>query len=170
MAQRFGLTTKGDDLPTLSNVVRYVPYARMRRDADDMHLGPLPSAFEAREGEADLSVIWCEYFDNDAKAQLRCAIEILRNSRKIGPKGCFCPVKTSDLLAGIEKSGHKGRAVYLPVDGNLAHAGVYGVPPEDELLLSRLADEVWCSFLTKADADALPLSGCAKSVDVDPSV
>lgn len=164
------MITKGDDLSNSSTVVREVPYGRMRKDENDNFLGPLPSAFKAREGEADLSVTWCEYFENDGKAQLRCAIETLRSYRKIGPKGCFCPVNIGDLLAGIAKSGHKGRAVYLPVDNNPAHAGIYGVPPEDDLLLSRLADEVWCSYLTKADADALPLRGCTKSAEVDHEV
>jgi hypothetical protein len=66
----------------------------------------------------------------------------------------------------ISDSGRPGRAVFHPEDDNPAHAGIYSVSPDDELLQLQLADETWSQFYTKDDIDALPLSDCASSKDV----
>ncbi|HEU0222054.1 MAG TPA: hypothetical protein VFR34_07580, partial [Paracoccaceae bacterium] len=167
-AQRFGLTAKGNDLPNPSRVVRYVPYGKMRRDEDDNYIGPLPSAFEERPADGYLSVTWCEYFNGAADAQLRCAVEAIRGSNiAVKPKACFCVAETSEVLAAIAEFGHAGRAVYLPEKDNHAHAGVFGIPPDEAQLLARLADEVWSVFLTRESADVLPLNACSKSPTVD---
>jgi len=161
------LTAEGDDLPNPSRVVRYVPYGKMRKDEDDNFLGPLPSAFEEREVDDNLSVTWCEYFDGSDEEQLSCSVEAIRNSNmNVKAKACFCVAETPNVLAAIDAAGDNGRAVYHPVDDNDAHAGIYGIAPDDAHLLARLADEVWCDYLTKDTADALPASGCAKSADV----
>lgn len=142
-----------------------------RRDLNDNILGPEYTAFEMRPTEDFLSVTWCEYFDADDQSQLRCAIEAIRRSNfEVKKSACFCVANTTDVLVAIVQSGRTGRAVYLPERDNPAHAGIYGFSPEDVLLSSQLAEEVWRNFLTKADADALPLSGCSKSADVDDTV
>lgn len=161
------MTADGDDLPNPSRVVRYVPYSRMEKDEDDNFLRPYPNAFEQREVDDYLSVTWCEFFEGSTGEQLRCAVEALRKSRRVGGKACFCLANTPEVLDAIENSGRRGRAVYLPEDDNPAHAGVYGIQPDDTLLQKRLADEVWCDYLTKDAADALPRSECAKSADVE---
>ena len=74
---------------------------------------------------------------------------------------------THTVLAAIEAAGSEGRAVDHPEVDNKAHAGIYSLSVEEANLLAHLADEVWCEFLTKDNADALPMSGCAKSVDVE---
>ena len=158
------MTTDGDDLPNPSKVVRYVPFARMRRDADDNYLGPLPEAFVERPVDDYLSVTWCEYFQGEGQAQLRCAIEALRNSNmNVKSKACFCVGETSDIIETISSHGAAGRAVFYPVEDNPAHAGVYGIAPEEVHLQAALADEVWNTFLTKQDADAIELGECQKS-------
>ncbi len=169
LVRRFGLTADGDDLPNPSRVVRYVPYGKMRRDGDsDICLGPAPSAFEAGPRHRYLSVTWCEFFEGEADAQLRCAVEAIRGS-KIGvrAKACFCVASAAEVLNAIADAGRVGRAVYHPEDDNAAHAGVHGVPSEEALLLSRLADEVWSTFLTKDTANALPTRNCTKSADIE---
>ncbi|WP_170411308.1 hypothetical protein [Ruegeria atlantica] len=136
----------------------------MRRDADDNYLGPLPEAFVERPVDDYLSVTWCEYFQGNEEAQLRCAIEALRNSNmNVKAKACFCVGATPDIIATIEAHGAVARAVYYPVDDNPAHAGIYGVTPEEVLLQAVLADEVWNTFLTKQDVDAIDLGDCQKS-------
>ena len=165
--QRFGLTADGDDLPNPGRVVRYVPFNRMEKDNDGNFLRPYPNAFEQREAEEYLSVTWCEFFEGSSDEQLRCSVEILRNSKiDVRPKACFCVANTPEVLAAIKERGRRGRVVYLPEDDNTAHAGVYGIAPNDALLLMRLAHEVWCNYLTRDAADALPMSECAKSGDV----
>ncbi|ANB33277.1 hypothetical protein M2324_003604 [Rhodovulum sulfidophilum] len=140
----------------------------MRKDEDDNFLGPYPSAFEERAVDDYLSVTWCEYFVGSDDEQLRCSVEAIRSSNMdVRPKACFCLANTTDVLAAIDDAGSNGRAVYHPEGDNDAHAGIYGIAPEEAKLLARLADEVWCAFLTKDTANALPESGCAKSNDVE---
>lgn len=161
------MTADGDDLPNPSKVVRLVSYARMRRDADDNTFGPLPEAFVERPADDYLSVTWCEYFQGNEKAQLRCAIEALRSSNMtIKDSACFCIGETSEIVAAIEAHGAVGRAIYYPEDDNPAHAGIHGVDQDAVLLQAFLADEVWNEFLTKQGADAIALGDCQKSQGV----
>jgi hypothetical protein len=162
-----GLTVNGDDLPDGSRVVRYVPYGRMEKDENDNFLRPLPSAFEARVGEEYLSVTWCDYFEGLGDQRLRCAVEAIRGSMKVAPKACFCLAGTSEILDEIHIERKDGHAIYLPVDNNQAHAGIYGIDRENTLLQSQLAGGVWCQFLTKEAADTLPSSSCTKSSEVE---
>jgi hypothetical protein len=89
-------------------------------------------------------------------------------------KACFCVARTDDLAAAGATFGRAPRAVYLPVHGNDAHAGILDVMPadleaitEDELkLLDLLAGQAWSRFLTREMADELPLAQCEKSPDV----
>ena len=148
-------------------MVRYVPFGRMRRDDFENCLGPNPNAFEQRAVDDYLSVTWCEYFAGNMDAQLRCAVEAIRSSKiNVKAMACFCVADAPDVLNAIRSAGHADRAVYLPEEDNPAHAGVYGIAPDDAQLLARLADEVWCAFLTKEAADSLPTGACAKSAAV----
>lgn len=168
MDQGFGLVSSGDDLPNPSTVVRYVGYARMARDEDENILGPLPSAFAERPHDDYLSVTWSEYFEGTPGSRIRCAIEAIRASNiDVKPKACFCIADTRELLMVIDEHGPVGRAVFLPEDDNPAHAGIYGVSPDEAQLLETLAASTWGSFLTKEMADQLPLTVCAKSPEVD---
>lgn len=160
------MTADGDNLPNPSHVVRYVPYGKMRKDGDDVVIGPEYTAFQQREQENYLSVTWCEYFGGENDEQLRCAIEAIRKSRDVGGKACFCVAAVSDVLVAVQNAGNVGRAVYYPEEDNAAHAGIHGISSDDSLLLAQLAEEVWCSYLTKEAADALPQSTCAKSEKV----
>lgn len=115
-----------------------------------------------------LSVTWSEYFEGSEEEQLRCSIEAIRNSNmNVKANACFCVAETPNILAAIDDAGSTGRAVYHPEDDNDAHAGIFGIAPDETRLLARLADEVWCDFLTKDSADALPESECAKSAKVE---
>lgn len=173
MNPRYGLVGEGDELPNPSTVVRYVGFNQMERDGDNI-VGPLSTAFEGRATDDSLSVTWCEYFAGEPDEQLRCAIEAIRSSFNVRSKACFCVARTDDLANAGRTFRRSPRAVYLPVPGNDAHAGIYDVMPtdldaitEDELkLLSLLAEKTWSRFLTKEAADALPRGPCAKSQDV----
>jgi hypothetical protein len=166
MSPGSGLVSNGDALPRPSTVIRFAGFNRMGKDADDQIVGPLPSLFERRPDEDYLSVTWCEYYAGSPESRLRCAVEAIRNSRTVGSKACFCIAATDELLGEISKYRPEGRAVYLPEMDNPAHAGIYGVSPEDAVLLETLATTVWAPFLTKEMADNLPLETCEKSSHV----
>lgn len=162
------MTANGDDIPYDSRVVRYVPFGRMEKDENDQLLRPYPNAFERRLVDEELSVTWCEYFAGAPDQQLRCAIEAIRNSKlDVKSLACFCVAESPRLLDAIRTTGGQGRAVYLPEADNPAHAGIYGIDPENALLLQALACEVWRKYLTRTTADQLPLTDCTKSLNVD---
>jgi hypothetical protein len=161
------LVSNGDDLPRPSTVVHYAGFNRMAKDNDDRILGPFPSAFERQPDHDSLSVTWSEYYVGAPDVRLRCAIEAIRSSLNVKPKACFCVAYTEELLAIITKHGQVGRAVYLPEDDNPAHAGIYGIAPEELLLQEALAATAWSRFLTKEMANNLPLDKCTKSPHVD---
>lgn len=140
----------------------------MEKDENGQLLGPYPNAFERRQVDEELSVTWCEYFVGEPNQQLRCAIEAIRNSKlDVKPLACFCVADTPRILDAVQDSGNRGRAVYLPEADNHAHAGIYGIDPENALLLQTLASEVWKEYLTKTIADNLPAAECAKSPKVE---
>jgi len=161
------LISNGDNLPDASRVVRFAGFNKMFKDEDENIQGPSVDAFQLRPTEDYLSVTWCEYFSGSEDQQLRCAIEAIRRSRDVGAKACFCVAKTDDLTEVGAEWNATVRHVYHPEPSNPAHAGVYGFSPEEAELLDRLADEVWSCYLTKDDADALPLIDCEKSPLVD---
>ena len=169
------MVSEGDELPNPSTVVRYAGFAQMDKDKDETVFGPSPTAFQGRRNEDYLSVTWCEYFVGTPEAQLRCAIEALRNSSyKPTAKGCFCVGMTDEISAVGRRHGRSPRAVYHPEEDNKAHAGIYDLVPrdldavtdEEAHLLNTLAGQEWSHFLTKEMADALPLEVCEKSADV----
>lgn len=167
------MVSEGDELPNPSTVVRYVGFNQMEHYGGNV-VGPLPTAFEGRATDDSLSVTWCEYFVGDPDHQLRCAIETIRSSMNVKAKACFCVARTDHLAAAGATFGRAPKAVYLPVHGNDAHAGILDVMPadleaitEDELkLLDLLAGQAWSRFLTREMADELPLAQCEKSPDV----
>lgn len=160
------MISEGDELPNPSRIVRYVGFNKMFKDEDENIFGPAIAAFELRPDEDYLSATWCEYFAGAPDEQLRCAIEAIRNDRKVGGKACFCVANTQELKAIAAEFGATIRGVYLPVASNPAHSGVYGISSDEKQLLERLASETWAEFFTKEMADALPLSECSKAPNV----
>lgn len=145
-------------------VVRYVSWAKLRRDEDDNVLGCLPSAFLLRNGETYLSVSWCEYFDGSADECLRCCIEAIRSSKiEVRPKGRFAVAVVGRLKVGAAEGGRKLRIIHEATEDNPAHAAIRGWASEDEELLDLLAEEVWTEALSAADANDLPASSCQVS-------
>jgi hypothetical protein len=49
-------------LPDDHHVVRYVPWARLRKDEHENVIGVLGAAFRLRDGEQYLSATWAEFF------------------------------------------------------------------------------------------------------------
>lgn len=148
-------------------IIRYVPWAKLRKDEDDTVLGPLYTAFELRTGEEYLSVTWCEYFSGNPEETLRCAAIAIRNSNfAVKTKGCFAVASVGDVLDFIEvesTDGIKLRIIHEPEDDNNAHVAVRRWPKEDMELLDRIAEDVWSETWTKTQIDEAAKSDCIVS-------
>jgi len=145
-------------------VVRFVPWAKLRKDEDDNVLGALPSAFALRDDEEYLSVTWCEYFAGTANEQTRCAIEAIRGSMKVGAKARFALGEVGAIRQRAEgrPNAKKLRIIHEPEPDNAAHSAIRHWTRDDDELLELLAEAEWSDLLTAADADALPLTECQK--------
>lgn len=144
-------------------IVRFVPWTKLRKDEDDNVLGVLPDAFALKDGEPSLSVTWCEYYAGVADEQLRCAIEAIRGSIKVGGKARFALGEVGRVRACAEgrPNARRLRIIHDPEDNNPAHASLINWPRDDLQLLELLAETEWSQLLTGPDADQLPLTECA---------
>lgn len=157
------MISEGDELPEPAHLVRFVGFAKMFKDEDDRVVGPSAAAFEPREGEDYLSVTWCDFFSGVEDEQVRCAIEMIRGSMKVGSKACFCVASSESIREAVEKFSLKPRFVYYPEEDNPAHSGLHCLDGAEAALLELLATNHWSEFLTRDAADALPLSRCEMS-------
>lgn len=148
-------------------VLRYVAWAKLRRDEDDNVLGVLPQAFQLREGEEYLSVTWCEYFSGNPDEQLRCAVEAIRNSDiDVRPKAQFASGTVKAIRAHMESDprNRKLRFVHEATEDNAAHTAIRRWSDSSDDLLDLLAAEVWADLYDKNKADSLPLCACASNL------
>jgi hypothetical protein len=66
-------------LPPEDHVVRYVPWARLRKDEEDNVIGVLGAAFRLREGEEYLSATWAEFFKKSIHCEaVESAVKAIR--------------------------------------------------------------------------------------------
>lgn len=152
-----------ENLDADHRVVRYVPWAKLRRDENDNVLGVLPQAFSLRADEEYLSVTWCEYFSGTPDEQLRCAIEAIRGSAiDVRPKAQFATGVVGEIRAHMQSDpkNHRLRFVHEPTQDNDAHAAIKRWPDHSDDLLELLAAEIWADCTDKTQADALPLGQC----------
>ena len=143
---------KNDPLPDEDRVVRNVPWTKLRKDAEDNVLGFLPTAFELKPDETtstgledSLSVNWLEYF-MESETRIRDCIWAMRKARSLGPKSAFAIGRVGTVKQACLDRGFRVRIIYEPMDGNLSHAGIRRLPPNDDLqLLDALAKEAFPS-------------------------
>lgn len=147
---------KVTNLPDEDHVMRYVPWARLRRDENENVVGILPQAFQLRDGEKYLSVNWVEYHPGDWQAQLRASVWAIRRSfeRGIGRKSGFGIGQIAQIKSTSIAHGARVRIVHEPEEGNPAHSAIRRLPRDDLNLLAALADEVFVDFVRNADMAA----------------
>jgi hypothetical protein len=141
---------KNDPLPDGDRVVRNVPWKKLLKDEDDNLLGGfLPIAFELRSDdtspsglEESLSVNWLEYFP-DAETRIRDCVWAMRKARKLGSKSAFAVGQVGAVKQVCLARSFKVRVIYEPEDGNLSHAGIRRLPPNDLSLMDALATEAF---------------------------
>ncbi len=134
-------------LPPNDHVVRYVPWARLRKDDNDKVIGILGDAFKLREDEKALSATWLEYFPGERTEQVTGAVQAIRaSSLKVGSKSGFAIGKVATVKAACASRRYKIRIVHEPDDDNKAHVAVRQVPRDDPVLLELLAEEAWAEL------------------------
>jgi hypothetical protein len=138
---------KGTPLPDEDHVMRYVSWARLRRDENENVIGFLGQAFELRPDEKDLSVNWLEYFDGNRDKQIRESVKLFRNIRKVGSKSAYGIGKVGQIKRICGASGTSIRIVYDPEDNNLSHSVIRHLPRDDSSLFEALATEVFTELV-----------------------
>lgn len=143
-------------LPAEDHVVRYVPWARLRKDEDDNVIGVLGAAFRLRDDEDYLSATWAEYFAGSHADRVAAAVRAVRASKlKVAPRSGFATGNVNDIKEAClaDKGRHKIRIVHERTDDNEAHTALRGWPRDNEDLLNLLADGVWSSYVLNKDIE-----------------
>jgi hypothetical protein len=123
-------------------VLRYVPWAKLRKDEDDNVVGVLGIAFKLRPGETYLSTTWVEYFQSGDP--IRDAILAIRSSKiDVRTKSGFALGVVERIDGECKNRKRKIRFVHEVCDDNAAHAALRGWPEDDDELLERLTDDAW---------------------------
>lgn len=146
------MRTPVSNLPDEDHVMRYVPWARLRKDENDNVLGFLPQAFELRADEDALSVSWVEFFDADWESKIQECVRAIRQSfeRGIGKKSAFGVGQVQQIKRASLNAGARVRIVHEPEAGNPAHAAIRRLPRDDLALLQALADDVFVDLVHNA--------------------
>lgn len=142
----------GQQLVNEHDVVRYVPWSKLRRDGDDNVLGFLPSAFQLRDWETELSVSWLQCFYGDRQAQVADCVKANRKSLTVGPSSAFAIGNVGKLkqVGSTQASGRAIKVVFTPSNNNPAHTSIQKLPRDELLLLETLATEVFTEMVFNA--------------------
>jgi hypothetical protein len=133
--------------------IRYVPWARLRKDEDDTVIGVLGAAFRLRDEEEYLSATWAEFFPGDHDARVCASVRAIRaSSMKVSARsgfaiGVVAAIKETCLN---DRKQHRIRVIHEAEDDNPAHTALRGWPKDNDELLELLAEEVWCDTVMNA--------------------
>jgi hypothetical protein len=152
-----GFAVPSNYIPVEHSLIRYVPWAKLRKDEDDNVVGVLAVAFKLREGETDLSATWLEFFANAGarSAQVDAAIAAIRQS-KLQPtaKSGFTLGLVGRIAAAANRENNKIRVLHEPMDDNQAHVGIHRWPKDNDDLFELLADEIWNELILNKNVAA----------------
>jgi hypothetical protein len=149
------MTRRIKSLPDEDHVMRYVSWARLRRDADDNVLGVLPEAFQLRQDEDALSVNWIEFYGN-SETRVHESVWALRKSRKAGAKSAFVIGEVGKIKATCTLHGCTVRVLHEPQDGEPAHAAIRRLPRDDLILLAALAEDAFTEMIHNSSVPSEP--------------
>jgi hypothetical protein len=142
-------------LPDGDHCVRYVPWARLRKDEEENVIGVLGAAFRLRDEEDYLSATWAEFFAGATHHdRIVASVRAIRASNiDVRPKsgfavGCVAEIKRACLE---DQGRHRIRIIHEEEQDNPAHAALRGWPRDNNDLLDLLAEEVWCDRILNAD-------------------
>lgn len=129
------------NLPDDDHILRYVPWQRVAKDADDNVLGILAQAFELRPDEEGLSVNWLERVSGNLDQRLRTAVQLMSGTMNIGSKGRLAQLNVGNTKRIALNHQAKIRIVHDPEIGNEPHSSIRQLPREDAILREALARE-----------------------------
>jgi hypothetical protein len=142
-------------LPHEHHVVRYVPWARLRKDEDYNVLGVIGKAFELRDDEEYLSATWAEYFELGSHEQcILAAVKAIRGSKiEVRPRSGFAIGKVDDIksVCFADSKQYKIRVIHEREDDNFAHAALRRWPRDNDDLLDLIAEEAWGTVVLNQD-------------------
>jgi len=134
------------------HVIRYVPWARLRKDENDVVIGVLGIAFELRSEEEYLSATWLEFFPGSHQESLVLAIKAIRSSNiNVRPKSGFAVGNVGEIKTVCLERRHKIRIVHERTDDNEAHAALRLWPRNNPDLLDLIAGEIWNDVILNKD-------------------
>lgn len=139
-----GSSMPSPNIPIEDHVLRYVSWGRLRKDEDENVLGILPQALLLRERDNNcLSVTWIEHFEGSWDEQVAFAVQATRRSLSTSPKSSFAIGNVGKIHETCVERDRRIRVVHEPEDANTGHACIRRLPPDDQDLLSLLADDVF---------------------------
>jgi hypothetical protein len=141
------MKAKVTNLPDEDHVMRYVPWARLRRDGDDNVLGFLGEAFQLKPKEESLSVNWLEYFHGEKDEKIHLSVEAFRHTITVGKKSAFGIGNVAKIKDICRANGASVRIVYEPTDDNPSHSGIRRLPRDDLSLLEALAADAFVELV-----------------------
>lgn len=148
---------KHDTLPDDNNILRHVPWSKLRKDMDDNVIGVLGAAFKLRDGESYLSVTRIEHFTGTRISKIHDSVREVRKYLNVKPKSHFSVGKVNQIKALYQKQEKKPvRIVSYPTNTKLlkdgspykndSHAAVFNLEQDDDELLELLAEDIWCEL------------------------
>jgi hypothetical protein len=140
-------------IPTEDHVIRIVPWARLRKDADFNVVGIEAAAFRLRDKEPYLSATWLEFFKGSPRAKrLHAAVRAIRKSNmRPTPKSGLAIGNVAKIVNQCASRNRRIRVIHEPEDDNRAHVALRQWPSDDEQLLELLARDAWSELVLNKD-------------------
>lgn len=140
-------------LPEEDQIVRYVPWSKLRKDEDENVLGVVGVAFRLREDEEFLSATWLNHFPDVPPGQMYHCVQAIRNSSlKVGTKSGFAIGAVGAIKSSCLARGKKIRVIHEPEPDNSGHTALRQWPRDDEQLLDLMAeDALWGNYVLNKD-------------------
>ena len=135
-------------LPPDDHIIRYVSWARLRKDENDNVIGVLGEAFRRRPDENALSATWLEYFSGSRQKQVTSSVRAIRASKLCPrPKSGFAIGNVDAISKACLQRKQRVRIIHEPEEDNKAHASVRRITRDDLELLEILATEAWAELV-----------------------
>ncbi|MBI1262424.1 MAG: hypothetical protein GC184_11940 [Rhizobiales bacterium] len=139
------------NIPHEHHVIRYASWTKLRKDENDNVLGILPDALRLREVETSLSTTWIEWFDGPPQNQYLNAVEMIRRTMSVSPRGGMSKANVGNLRELCQTENVSIRIVHEPTDENDAHASIRRLPRDNLDLLELLAAEAFTETILNRD-------------------
>jgi hypothetical protein len=137
------MLSKGMKLPDQDEVMRYVPWSRLRRDENENVIGVLPQAYAMRLDEEGLSVNWLEHFQGDRQERINQSVAVFRATIEVGKKSAYAVGVVGVVKQTALAQNRELKIVYCPEENNQAHSEIRKIPDDDLALLQSLADDAF---------------------------